>query len=157
MARTRAVRSFRLILHPSDFSPASRPAFAKALELAKGSHARLLVAHVLPILPMIPDVYVAAATYDERRREQRASGRKQLERLVWKARAAGVQASALVLDAGAPAERITRLARSRRADVIVMGTHGRSGLTRALLGSVAARVVATAACSVLTVRGARRR
>jgi nucleotide-binding universal stress UspA family protein len=77
--------------------------------------------------------------------------RKELDRLVRKAKAAGVRASGIVVDFGVPAERITRLARSRRADVIVMGTHGRTGFRRALLGSVAARVVATAGCPVLTV------
>jgi nucleotide-binding universal stress UspA family protein len=50
-----------------------------------------------------------------------------------------------------PAERIVRLAKTRRADVIVMGTHGRTGFRRAILGSVAARVVALATCPVLTV------
>jgi nucleotide-binding universal stress UspA family protein len=152
MARTRAVRPFRRILHPSDFSPASRPAFSKALQLAKASGAQLLVAHVLPVLPLLPDAYIAATTYDELLRGQRASGRRQLDRLVRKARAAGVRATGILLDFGVPAERLTQLAKSRRADVIVMGTHGRTGLTRALLGSVAARVVATATCPVLTVR-----
>lgn len=152
MARTGAVRAFRRILHPSDFSPASRPAFSKALQLAKASGAQLLVAHVLPVLPLLPDAYIAATTYDDLLQGQRASGRRQLDRLVRKARAAGVRATGILLDFGVPAERLTQLARSRRADVIVMGTHGRTGLTRALLGSVAARVVATATCPVLTVR-----
>ena len=156
MARARTARTFRRILHPSDFSAASRPAFAKALELAKAGRGQLLVVHVLPVMPMIPDAYVTATMYEELQRGQRSSGQKQLDRLVSRARAAGVRASGILLDFGVPAERITRLARSRRADVIVMGTHGRTGLTRALLGSVAARVVATAACPVLTVRAAGR-
>jgi nucleotide-binding universal stress UspA family protein len=152
MARPRTVRTFRRILHPSDFSPASRPAFTRALALAKASRAELLVVHVLPVLPMIPDVYIASRTYDELQRGQRASGHKQLDRLVRRAKTAGVRASGILLDVGVPAERITRLARSWHADMIVMGTHGRTGLTRALVGSVAARVVATAHCPVLTVR-----
>ena len=152
MARTRTVRTFRRILHPSDFSPASRPAFSKALELAKASRAQLVVVHVLPVLPMVPDAYIAATTYDELLRGQRAGAKMQLDRLVRKAKTTGVRASGILLDFGVPAERITRLAMSSRADVIVMGTHGRTGLTRALLGSVAARVVATATCPVLTVR-----
>ncbi|MGH2628444.1 MAG: universal stress protein, partial [Anaerolineales bacterium] len=51
---------------------------------------------------------------------------------------------------GTPADRIVRAARSRRADLIVMGTHGRGGLAKLFLGSVAERVVATARCPVLT-------
>jgi nucleotide-binding universal stress UspA family protein len=151
MARTRIVRTFRRILHPSDFSPASRPAFSKALELAKASRAQLLVVHVLPVLPVIPDAYIAATIYAELLRGQRASGQKQLDRLVRKAKAVGVRAAGILLDVGVPAERITRLAKSRHADMIVMGTQGRTGLTRALLGSVANRVIRTAPCPVLTV------
>jgi nucleotide-binding universal stress UspA family protein len=145
------MRSLRRIVHPSDFSPASRPAFRRAVELARASRAQLLLVHVLPVLPLIPDAYVAATTYNELLRGQRMGARKELDRLVRKAKAAGVRASGIVVDFGVPAERITRLARSRRADVIVMGTHGRTGFRRALLGSVAARVVATAGCPVLTV------
>jgi nucleotide-binding universal stress UspA family protein len=106
---------------------------------------------VLPLLPLIPDAYVAATTYDQLLRTQRESARRQLDRLVRKAKARGARASAILIDVGVPAERIVRLAKARRADVIVMGTHGRTGLTRALLGSVATRVIATAGCPVLTV------
>jgi universal stress protein A len=55
--------------------------------------------------------------------------------------------------AGSPYEVIVRAARSKRVDVLVVGTHGRTGLPRFFLGSVAARVLATAPCPVLTVRG----
>jgi nucleotide-binding universal stress UspA family protein len=106
---------------------------------------------VLPVLPLIPDAYVAATTYDQLLRTQRESAQRQLDRLVRKAKARGARASAILIAVGVPAERIVRLAKARRADVIVMGTHGRTGLTRALLGSVATRVIATAGCPVLTV------
>jgi nucleotide-binding universal stress UspA family protein len=56
---------------------------------------------------------------------------------------------------GVPAEVITRLARRSRADLIVIGTHGRTGLSRIFLGSVARRVLELAACPVLSVHGAR--
>ena len=111
MAKSRATRMFRRILHPSDFSPAARPAFRKAVELAKANGAELVITHVLPTLPLMPDTYI-----------------------------------------GMPADSIARLAKSRRADVIVIGTHGRTGFQRALMGSVAARVIALARCPVLTVR-----
>jgi nucleotide-binding universal stress UspA family protein len=58
-----------------------------------------------------------------------------------------------VLVNGSPSEQIARLARSKRADLIVIGTHGRTGLAKFFLGSVANRVVSTATCPVLTVRG----
>lgn len=148
----RGVKAFRRILHPSDFSPASRRALRTAVDLAKTSRAELLVAHVLPVLPLIPDAYIAATTYDELLRGQRAGAKKQLDRLVEIAKAAGARTAGSLQDFGVPAERIVRLAQSRHIDVIVMGTHGRTGVSRALLGSVAARVVATAACPVMTVR-----
>ena len=141
MARIRDGRLFRRILHPSDFSAASRPAFRHALELAKASGAYLLVAHVLPVVPLVPDAYIVATTYDALQRAQRASGQKQLGRLVRTATAAGVRASGVLLDVGGPAERLTQLAKSSRADVIVMGTHGRTGLKHMLLGNVAEKVV----------------
>jgi len=56
---------------------------------------------------------------------------------------------------GVPADQIVRLARLRQADMLVIGTHGRTGFSRLFLGSVAARVVATARCPVLTVRSPR--
>ena len=142
----------RRILHPSDFSAASRPAFKKALELAKAYRAQLLVAHVLSPLPVMPDEYIPAGVWDELERGQRATGQRQLSRLVAKARAAGVRARGLLLDIGLTHEQIVRLSNARRVDIIIMGTHGRSGLTRAILGSVASRVLASARCPVMTVR-----
>jgi nucleotide-binding universal stress UspA family protein len=146
------MRTFRRIVHPSDFSPASRPAFRKSLELAKSHRAQLFVVHVLSMLPVIPDAYVAPTVWDDLERGQRTTAQRQLSRLVAAAKTAGVRASGVVLDIGVTHEQIVRFARARRADLIVMGTHGRSGLTRALLGSVASRVLATARCPVLTVR-----
>jgi nucleotide-binding universal stress UspA family protein len=151
MAIRRGARTFRRIVHPTDFSPASRPAFRKALELAKGSRAQLTVVHVLPVLPIAPDGYIAPRTYNDLLRGQREGAQKQLDRLVSQARAAGVRTLGILLDLGVASERIARVAKSRRADVIVMGTHGRTGIRRALMGSVAARVLTLASCPVLTV------
>jgi nucleotide-binding universal stress UspA family protein len=143
--------TFRRIVHPSDFSPASRPAFRKAVALAKTHRAQLIIVHVLSMLPVIPDAYVAPNVWDDLERGQRTTAERQLRGLVAKARAAGARASGALIDIGVTQEQIVRFARARRADLIVMGTHGRSGLTRALLGSVASRVLATAKCPVLTV------
>jgi nucleotide-binding universal stress UspA family protein len=143
--------TFRRIVHPSDFSPASRPAFRRAVELAKSHRAQLIVVHVLSMLPVIPDAYVAPNVWDDLERGQRTTAERQLRGLVARAKAAGARASGVLIDIGVTHEQIVRFARARRADLIVMGTHGRSGLTRALLGSVASRVLATAKCPVLTV------
>jgi nucleotide-binding universal stress UspA family protein len=143
----------RRILHPSDFSPASRAAFAKAVAMAKADRAELMVAHVLAFpTPILSDGYVSPKFYDDLTRSMRAEGEKQLDKLVVKAKAGGVRARGLLLE-GMPADAINRAARSKRADVIVIGTHGRTGLARLFMGSVAERVVGGAPCPVLTVRG----
>ena len=146
----------RPILYPSDFSPASRAAFLKAIEMAKATGAPLLAVHVLDVaVPMVGDeVSVSRPTYIELLKAARAYADKQLARLVAEAKRARVRARAELLE-GRAADRIVRLARSRRAAMIVMGTHGRRGLAKLFLGSVAARVVAAATCPVLTVRAAR--
>jgi universal stress protein A len=148
----------RRIMCASDFSAASRPAFRKALELARSTRARLLIVHALsPVIPplMGEGVYVSSATWNQLEAGSRQAAQRQLARLVQAARKAGVRAEALTVDGAPSADRIVRAARARRVDLLVLGTHGRTGLSRLVLGSVAARVVATAPCPVLTVRARR--
>ena len=143
----------RRILHPSDFSRASGAAFSKAVELAKTNNAELLVVHVLaPILPMLGDGYVSPKVYEDLVASARGYGKKNLDALVAKAKKAGVRATSVLLE-GVAHEQIARTARRLRADLVVVGTHGRTGLAKVFLGSVAGRVVAIAPCPVMTVRG----
>ena len=141
------------ILHASDYSSASRPAFKKAIQLAKTSRAALEILHVMtPTLPTYGGMYISAKTYNELAASARASARKEMDRLLKTARAAGVKTTSTIVE-GSPSDRIVRAARAGRADLIVMGTHGRTGFSRLLLGSVASRVIAASPCPVLTVRG----
>ena len=142
----------RRIVHPTDFSPASGPAFKKALELAKDNSASLSIVHVLPALPLVGDAYIAPTAYDDMLRAHRTQGEKSMERLVKRARAAGIRATGTVLEAGAIADQIARTAKRQSADVIVMGTHGHGILARALLGSVAQRVINRASSPVMTIK-----
>ncbi len=143
----------RRILHPSDFSSASRAAFKRALELARTSRAQLIIAHVIePTVPMVGEGYIPPQTYEAIEASARAYAKRGLDKLVKQARKAGVRATTRVLE-GTAHERIVRAARGLRADLIVMGTHGRAGLARLILGSVAGRVIALAPCPVMTVRG----
>ena len=143
----------RRILHPSDFSRASGAAFTRAVEMAKLNRAELLVLNVFaPFIPMGGDGYVSPTVYEEIETSARAQAQKQLNVLVTKAKKAGVRVKS-VLAEGVPHEQITRAARSKRADLVVIGTHGRTGLAKFFLGSVAGRVVSLARCPVLTVRG----
>jgi len=142
----------RAILHATDFSTASRPALAKAIELSRAARSPLLVLHVLnPMMPMIGDRAVEPPTFLQLQKASRAWALKQLARVVARARARGVRAMPILVE-GSEARTIVRVARARRAAMIVIGTHGRSGIERALVGSVAARVVSQATCPVLTVR-----
>jgi nucleotide-binding universal stress UspA family protein len=145
--------AIRNILVATDFSSASRPAFRRAMDLAKTNEAALWIAHVaaLPI-PMSPDGYVLPRMYDEMAQAIRADAQKRLRALLERARKEGVRGRALLLK-GVTHEAIVRAARAHRADMIVLGTHGRTGMARFFVGSVAARVVAAATCPVLTVRG----
>jgi universal stress protein A len=143
----------RKVMVASDFSSASRGAFARAVELAKANRATLLVTHAVTLPPpTLGGEYIPPQTWDRIEAATRAAAKKQTGALVAKARRAGVRAAGLIM-AGSPHEVIVRAARSKRVDVLVLGTHGRTGLPRFFLGSVAARVLATAPCPVLTVRG----
>ncbi len=147
------MRTFRRIVFATDFSTASRPAFRKAVALARSERAQLFVVHVLSVQPVMPGGYVSPSVWDDLERGQRTAAERQLRSIVAKAKAAGARASGVLIDFGVTHEQIVRYARKKRADLIVMGTHGRTGLTRALLGSVASRVLGAARCPVLTVRG----
>ncbi|MET0850273.1 MAG: universal stress protein [Candidatus Rokuibacteriota bacterium] len=141
----------RRILHPSDFSRASNAAFARAVAMARADRAELVVVNVLShVMPFAGEGFSPKA-YADLDASLRAAAMRSLDRLLGRARRAGVRTRGLVLD-GAPHDRIVRAARSPRCDLIVMGTHGRDGLARLFLGSVAERVVATAPCPVMTVR-----
>ena len=143
----------RRTLHPSDFTSFSRAALRKAIEMAKSNRAELLLVHVVsPIVPVPGDAYISPRMYDELAGSARAAAQKQLDKLAAQVKKARVKSRSFVLE-GAPAEEIVRFAKGRRVDLIVMGTHGRAGLAKLFVGSVADRVVASASCPVLTVRG----
>ena len=144
---------FRRILYASDFSPASRPAFRRAIGRARANRAALTVVHVYSaIIPVMGDGLATAQVYERWMADVRADAQRRLDRLVAHAKkSSDVRVKGLLLE-GVPHDRILRAARATRADLIVLGTHGRTGLGRVILGSVAARVVALARCPVLTVR-----
>jgi nucleotide-binding universal stress UspA family protein len=144
-------RIFRTILYATDFSPASRPAFTKAMKLARAGAARLLLVHVLP--PPTPSDREAAGLpeiYEAWKVEVRRDALRRLSLLERRARHANVKVRALLLE-GQAHEEIGRAARLHRADLIVVGTHGFTGLKRVFLGSVADRILRTAPRPVLTV------
>jgi len=145
--------ALRRILFASDFSKASGKAFATAVAMAKSNRATLTVLHVLaPVTPIAPDQYIGPETWQQIAVEAKRWTERKLGELKLKAKKAGVRISVLV-DNGNPSRQIVRTAKEGRYDLVVIGTHGRTGLAKFFLGSVATKVVATAPCAVMTVRG----
>jgi nucleotide-binding universal stress UspA family protein len=143
----------RRVLHPTDFSRASTPAFKRAVETAKANRAELLVVHVMgPVVPIMGDGYVSPQVYEDLEAAAHSAAQKQLRKLIEKAKQARAQVKGLLLE-GVAHERIAQAARARKADLVVIGTHGRTGFAKLFLGSVASRVLAVSPCPVLTVRG----
>jgi nucleotide-binding universal stress UspA family protein len=148
------MKPFRRILIATDFTPASDPALDEAIEMAKGNDTELLIAHAYQAPVMLPEQTVSAETYEERDRDLRNDVVERLQPLLGKARHEGVSARGLVLS-GVPHTAIAEAAKESDADLIVMGTHGRKGVSRFFIGSVVSRVISTAPCPVMTVGGPR--
>ena len=139
------------ILVPTDFSPYAEQALDYAIALAKRLQARVTLIHVIsPVLWGTGDVPAAPPpTYCEAIEAEVQQG---IEAALKRVRAAGLEGQTLVAY-GAPFDRIITTARDQGVDLIVMGTHGRTGLPHLFLGSVAERVVRLAPCPVLVTRG----
>jgi nucleotide-binding universal stress UspA family protein len=148
------MHSFRHILFATDFSEASRPAFEEAVALARENDAELVLAHAYEPPAFLPtDLCLTPAAYEELDAKLREDAERNLGTLKKEARRGGVRARPLALG-GAPDEAIVEAAEETGADLVVIGTHGRTGAARFFLGSVASRVIASAPCPVLTVRTA---
>jgi universal stress protein A len=133
------------ILVPIDFSEDSLHALGSARDLARRFDSELLLLHVIAPIDLI--------TVSEVFEEQRRAGDAALTRIGADLRAAG-QRFRVMVEAGVPARVIVDAAKRNGADLIVLGTHGRTGLAHMLIGSVAEKVVRTASCPVLAVRRA---
>ena len=137
------------ILVPVDFSANSLHALDYAVEFAKPAKAELIVISVIEPLYYAMSEF-AAPPVGELLDEQRRQSRARVERLEASYAKRKVRLRAL-LQVGRPYEVIADAAKRLKADLIVMATHGRTGVSRLLLGSVAERVVRIAACPVVTV------
>jgi nucleotide-binding universal stress UspA family protein len=132
------------ILHPTDFSEQSGHALHFAAGLARDYGARLVVLHAAEATPL---GYFEGASASDPEAPIRAA-RQRFEQLDVPHVGASVERR---FEVGDPTESILRIAAEIRADLIVMGTHGRTGLERFLMGSVAEQVVRRAPCPVLTM------
>jgi nucleotide-binding universal stress UspA family protein len=140
-----AVLPIQTILHPTDFSECSNGAFQIACSLARDHGARVVLVHVtselfvaVPFVTIPPDPgYVREQLNKQLADLQPSEPDLRVDRY---------------LREGDPATEILRLAHEIQSDLIVMGTHGRTGLGRLLVGSVAEQVLRKAFCPVLTVK-----
>lgn len=139
----------QVILHPTDFSSYSRQAFDLAVDLAQHYQAAIVVLHVVETLGPENVTYGEAVSqlepesYRQRLQHDLISLQPPPE--------SGVTVRHLLAE-GRPAEAIERVAREQGCGLIVMGTHGRTGLQRLLMGSIAEHVVRHSSCPVLTMK-----
>lgn len=149
---------YKRILAPVDGSATSRRGLIEAVKLAKQQHAALRLLHVVDELPLIMNL--EGGLYVESVLESlRAEGRKILAHALVQARALGAKAQATMVESlsGRVADVIVREAKKWRADAIVIGTHGRRGVTRLVLGSDAEEVLRASPVPVLLVKSAQRK
>jgi nucleotide-binding universal stress UspA family protein len=138
-------------LVPIDFSAYADQALDYAIALAQKLSARLTLVHVIHIIPLgiaeggapLPQTYLETLEADVQ---------QSLEAYCKRVADAGLECAVLALH-GVPFQAILDVARDERVDMIIMGTHGRTGFKHVLLGSVAEKVVRLAPCPVLITRG----
>jgi nucleotide-binding universal stress UspA family protein len=137
-----------MLLVPTDFSPCADRAVERAIAIAQNQGLPVQFLHVISPPGYTYDL---ALGYPLMRETLRPAAQAQMEKLLAAAYDAGVAAEHTVLE-GLPPVRIVEIAKARKADMIVMGTHGRTGIARFLIGSTTEEVTRRAPCPVLIVR-----
>lgn len=141
------MKSIKTILHPTDFSDPAQNSFQFACALASDMKARLIAFHVVPHTSALVDDLIDYTSPDH---ELKAwSSLRDLQQTAQDGYGLEID---IDLSEGDPATEILKTAGQRQCDLIVLGTHGRTGLRHLLMGSVAERVVRKAPCPVLTAR-----
>lgn len=139
---------FEKILFPTDFSESAENAARYAISLAKKYGSNLYIVHVVEPFTYTTDF---GLDYSVQYKEMEATARRLLDEFV-----ASIQRNYLdaegVLLSGEPFVEIIKYAKREQVDLIIMGTHGRTGLEHMLLGSVAEKVVRKSPCPVLTIK-----
>ena len=142
---------YHRILWPTDFSPLAKAALPHAVGLAREANAELVLLHVLPSLAAyaVPDLSGALSV--SLQQKSRAAAQRQLRQLEKQVKGPNFRTHT-VLTEGVAFHQIIQAAKRLRCDLIVLTTHGRTGLAHAIMGSVAENVLRRAPCPVLTVR-----
>jgi nucleotide-binding universal stress UspA family protein len=145
------MKTIKKILVPLDFSPHSGQALQFAIDLARRYEASLDLLYVYQTVTYaLPEGYILVTP--DQLNEILSHLDKQLSAAKQEAVAAGIAQVGSTVVQGYPINEILHRANEGKADMIVMGTHGRTGIKRAVLGSVAENVLRAASCPVLVVR-----
>lgn len=145
--------AIRRILHATDFSKASARALNEAIRLAKQNRAELLIVHVIEPTPYVADEgFSGAEIYTKLEDTAKRDAEASMSKLIGRLKKSDVKARGLLLK-GSAHDQIVKAAKSKKANMIVIGTHGRTGLSKLFMGSVAGKVISLATCPVVTVRG----
>lgn len=149
-------KPFAKVLVATDFSDCSAVALDAAWRISKVYDPEISVLHVAPSAWTLPPDLSVGLPGDNRNWLDllRSEANEQLEQFVQDGRSRGVRIASSVLETGSPAHAVLEYARQNPTDLIVLGTHGRSGVARMMLGSVAEAVVHHAHVPVLAVRKA---
>jgi nucleotide-binding universal stress UspA family protein len=140
------------IVYATDLSSVSEPAWDETRRLGRLFGAEILLLHVFaPPFVLPTEGYVPADLYEELLQYARRTAQEGFDRLLGSVAGSGLKVR-IRLEDGPPAPRILKVVKEEAADLLVVGTHGRTGFQRALVGSVADRLVRQATCPVLTVR-----
>lgn len=143
--------SYKRILVPIDFSEYSKKALASSVALAKTFHAELILIYVVETAVYPADFGFGQVTIPAVEREMTERGEAELKKLVATQVAGAVPAQVIVVG-GKPFLEIIKAAEEERADLIVIATHGHTGVEHILFGSTAEKVVRKAPCDVMVVR-----
>jgi len=150
--------AYKRILVPVDGSPTSNAGLREAIDLARGQDASLQLVHVIDYHYLVMTGLEAGAYIEDLMESLTQSGRRILKRAETLAEKSGLKVSTVLLEspAGPAADAIVRQAKKWQADLIVIGTHGRRGVRRMLMGSDAEQVVRNSPVPVMLVRSAGR-
>lgn len=144
--------SFEHILVPVDGSETSYAAVDKAVEIAKAFNSKVTVVQVLALDPYIAAEYITAAQTNDLVERARTAILKTLDEAKAKFAAAGIYAETQLLEGQVIYSEIVKAAESLNTDLIVIGSHGRTGFKKLFLGSVAQSILGQANVPVMVIR-----
>jgi nucleotide-binding universal stress UspA family protein len=143
----------KTILFPTDFSNGARAAMDHAVSLAKDYNARLVLLYVVQDISIAEWYIPSSLSVTDLLEDMQKSASQEMDK--WAAEVSTkIQDVEKMVVRGVPFVEIIRTAREKKVDLIVIGTHGRTGIDHLLFGSTAEKVVRKAPCPVLTVRSA---